>query len=101
MGRRSTTTARSTGRIATRPRTRAAAGPAEAVAMPYLRCPSCGLLAHATSSDHTTPIHCPRCRAAQRHSQLRPLEHSLQPLTAPPEQHPKPAATSPKGNPNT
>jgi uncharacterized paraquat-inducible protein A len=60
--------------------------------MPYLRCPSCGLLAHVTATDDTTVIHCPRCRAAQQHSRLGPLEDSLQKLSAPPEQqHPKPA----------
>lgn len=57
--------------------------------MPYLRCPTCGLLTHAT--DVTAVIHCPRCRAAQKQSLLSPLEESLGHLSAAPEQPPKPA----------
>jgi uncharacterized paraquat-inducible protein A len=45
--------------------------------MPYLRCPSCGLLAHLTATDETAAIHCPRCRAIQQDIQLEPLEESL------------------------
>jgi tRNA(Ile2) C34 agmatinyltransferase TiaS len=59
--------------------------------MPYLRCPICSLLAHVTAAGDTTVIHCPRCRAAQRQSRLRPVEHSLEQLTEPPEQDLKPA----------
>jgi len=37
--------------------------------MPYLRCPSCGLLAHAVAAMAVT---CPRCRALQRQVDLQP-----------------------------
>jgi uncharacterized paraquat-inducible protein A len=53
--------------------------------MPYLRCPTCGLLAHVTAIDHATVIHCPRCRGAQRHSRLSPLEEPVEDLSAAPE----------------
>jgi Zn-finger nucleic acid-binding protein len=45
--------------------------------MPYLRCPSCGLLAHVLVNDDTAVIHCPRCRAVQQDIRLEPLEKSL------------------------
>jgi uncharacterized paraquat-inducible protein A len=59
--------------------------------MPYLRCPSCDLLAHVIAPDDTTVIHCPRCRAAERQTGLGPLEESVQEMSAPPGQDPKPA----------
>jgi hypothetical protein len=42
--------------------------------MPYVRCPSCGLLAHAVAA---TAVNCPRCRALQRPVELRPLGRSF------------------------
>jgi phage FluMu protein Com len=36
--------------------------------MPYLRCPSCGLLAHAVAA---VAVSCPRCRALQRQVELQ------------------------------
>jgi phage FluMu protein Com len=56
--------------------------------MPYLRCPTCGLLAHAT--ENSAVIHCPRCRAAQKQIQLTPVEESLSHLSAAPEQQIEP-----------
>jgi phage FluMu protein Com len=55
--------------------------------MPYLRCPSCGLLAHIGAPADTAVIHCPRCRAIQKQIQLAPLEESLEHVSvAPPGQ---------------
>ena len=59
--------------------------------MPYLRCPTCGLLAHVSAIDHTTVIHCPRCRAAQQQSRLSPVEESLEHVSPEPERQLKPA----------
>jgi hypothetical protein len=42
--------------------------------MPYLRCPSCGLLAHVPGEE---PVQCSRCRSFGRHALLLPLEESL------------------------
>jgi uncharacterized paraquat-inducible protein A len=58
--------------------------------MPYLRCPSCGLLAHLTATDETAAIHCPRCRAIQQDIRLEPLEESLGQVETAPGSHPKP-----------
>ena len=44
--------------------------------MPYVRCPSCGLLAHM-ATDGSAPVNCPRCRALQQDVQLLPVEESL------------------------
>jgi uncharacterized paraquat-inducible protein A len=53
--------------------------------MPYLRCPSCGLLAHVLVIDQMVAIHCPRCRAVQKESRLEPLEQSLGAFSQSPE----------------
>ena len=47
--------------------------------MPYLRCPSCGLLAHAVAA---VAVNCPRCRALQRPVELQPLGRSFQQVDA-------------------
>jgi hypothetical protein len=45
--------------------------------MPYMRCPSCGLLAHVTR-DGAADIDCARCRSAlEKQVQMLPLEESL------------------------
>jgi phage FluMu protein Com len=45
--------------------------------MPYMRCPSCGLLAHVTR-DGSAEIECARCRSAlEKQVQMLPLEESL------------------------
>jgi hypothetical protein len=45
--------------------------------MPYMRCPSCGLLAHVTRNG-SADMECARCRSAlDKHVQMLPLEESL------------------------
>jgi uncharacterized paraquat-inducible protein A len=58
--------------------------------MPYLRCPTCSLLAHVVETDHSPVIHCPRCRALHQEVRLAPLEESLRHLSPPPEQPSRP-----------
>jgi ssDNA-binding Zn-finger/Zn-ribbon topoisomerase 1 len=55
--------------------------------LPYVRCPVCGLLAHAAPSA-TESIHCPRCRSRERDVELSPLEESLRNIGDTPEPRP-------------
>jgi hypothetical protein len=56
--------------------------------MPYVRCPSCSLLAHAVVA---VAVNCPRCRASHRPVELRPLGKSFHQVDAALTHHPKPA----------
>jgi hypothetical protein len=60
--------------------------------MPYLRCPSCGLLAHAVAA---VAVDCPRCRALQRPVELQPLGRSVQQVDASLTHQPGPARQLP------
>ena len=56
--------------------------------MPYLRCPSCRLLAHAVAA---VAVNCPRCRALQRPVELQPLGRSFQQVDSSLTHQPRPA----------
>jgi len=56
--------------------------------MPYLRCPCCGLLAHAVAA---VAVNCPRCRALHRPVELQPLERPFQQIDASLMHQPRPA----------
>jgi phage FluMu protein Com len=65
--------------------------PGRLSAMPYLRCPRCGLLAHVLATAHTEEVHCPRCCAHEQQIRLTPLEESLRHIYTPPREHPEAA----------